>query len=68
MKKVGKGAIVLVVLLAGYLLLGLLAWLVPDRPVRHHIEQTLASGDMGEDYPKAIMHDDYGLYPYTMDD
>ena len=67
MKKVGKGAIVLVVLLAGYLLLGLLAWLVPDRPVRHHIEQTLASGDMGEDYPKAIMHDDYGLDPYTMD-
>ena len=68
MKKVGKGATLLVCLVAGYLLLGFVAWLVPDAPVRRHVEQSIASGDLGEDYPKAIVRDKYDCQDaYTMD-
>lgn len=68
MKKIGKAALIFAILVAGYLLLGLLAYLVPDAPVRHHVEQTIAKGDMDNDYPKAIIHADYGTQDqYTMD-
>lgn len=68
MKKMGKGAALLLLLVAGYLLLGVAAWLMPDASVRRHVEQTVAFGDMGEDYPKAIVHDHYGdMDPYMMD-
>ena len=64
----GKGATLLLLLVAGYLLLGVAAWLVPDAPVRRHVEQTIACGDMAEDYPKAIARESlYGVDPYTMD-
>ena len=65
---IGKGAALLVALVAAYLLLGVAAWLVPDAPVRRHVEQTIAYGDMGEDYPKAIVRERlYEMDPYTMD-
>lgn len=64
----GKGAALLVALVAAYLLLGVAAWLVPDAPVRRHVVQTIACGDMGEDYPKAIVRERlYEGDPYTMD-
>ena len=66
--RMGRGAALLAALVAGYLLLGLAAWTVSDAPVLRHVEQTIACGDLGEDYPKAIVRDDcYGLDPYTMD-
>lgn len=66
--EIGKGAVLLVAMVAAYVLLGLAAWLVPDAPVRRHVEQTVSSGDMGEDYPKAIVRDNcYDVDPYTMD-
>ena len=57
-----------VVLVAFYLLLGVAAYMVPDAPVHHHIEQTLAGGDLSEDYPHAIIYTHpFALDPYTMD-
>ncbi len=64
----GKGTALLVALVVAYLLLGVAAWLVPDAPVRRHVEQTIAYGDMGEDYPRAIVRERlYEGDPYTMD-
>lgn len=68
MKTTGKAAIIFAILVACYLLLGLLAYLMPDASVRHHVEQSIAQGDLGEDYPKAIIQADYGTQDqYTMD-
>lgn len=43
------------ILVAFYLLLGLVAYLVPDRPVIRNVEHSLAAGDLQENYPSAII-------------
>ena len=54
-----------------YLGIGLAAYLVPDAPVRHHVEKTLEKGDFLEDYPHAVicenpnLQDSYSLDNYT---
>ena len=59
---------VCVLLLAAYLLLGLAAYLVPDRYVREHVDRTLYIGDLLGDYPKAIVFDDLNVQDgYTLD-
>ncbi|MBQ6068003.1 MAG: hypothetical protein IJK84_00730 [Bacteroidales bacterium] len=66
--KVTRGAVLFVALVAAYLLLGLLAWCVPDAPVHRHVEQTINSCDLQDDYTKAIVRDKcFELDPYTMD-
>lgn len=44
-------------LVAFYLVLGLVAYWMPDDSVRRHVQQSLASGDLQEDYPPAIIRD-----------
>ena len=68
LNKVTRGAVLFVALVAAYLLLGLLAWCVPDAPVHRHVEQTINSCDLQDDYTKAIVRDKcFELDPYTMD-
>lgn len=46
-------------LIAAYLLFGVLACLLPDKAVHHHIEQTVERGElMWSDYPKAIINNE----------
>ena len=42
-------------LLAVYLLFGAGAWLMPDAPVKHHIQKTLEEGDLDSDQPRVFM-------------
>lgn len=44
-----------ILLVAFYLLLGLVAYLVPDKPVARNVEHSLAKGDLQENYPYAII-------------
>ncbi|MBR4774289.1 MAG: hypothetical protein IK010_07670 [Bacteroidales bacterium] len=71
MKRLGpiaQTAMVCVLLLAAYLLLGLAAYLVPDRYVCEHVDRTLYIGDLLGDYPKAIVFDDLNVQDsYTLD-
>lgn len=68
MRRVGKAALIFAFLVAGYLLLGVLAYLIPDAPVRHHVEQSIGSGDLSNDYPQAVIHADFDIQDeYTMD-
>ncbi len=56
------------ILVAIYLSLGLVAYLVPDAPVVRHIKQTVDNGDLCEDYPKAIIVNRPDTQdPYTLD-
>lgn len=46
-------------LIAAYLLLGVLSCLLPQKPIHHHIEQTVTRGElMWSDYPRAIINSD----------
>lgn len=68
MKTSGKAALIFAILVASYLLLGLLAYAMPDWRVRSHVEESIARGDLEEDYPQAIIQGDYGTQDqYTMD-
>ena len=55
MKPVYKYSVLFAALLAAYLLFGVGAWLLPDAPVRHHVEKTLAEGDLDSDQPRAFL-------------
>lgn len=50
-------------LVALYLLIGVVAYVMPDAAVQRHVKQSLDYGDFREDYPKAIIIDK----PYTQD-
>ncbi len=55
-------------LVAFYLALGLVAYMMPEGAVGRHVRQSLNSGDLAEDYPQAILwgrHDSQDQY--TMD-
>ena len=56
-------------LIAAYLLLGVVAYLVPDKWVQRHVGETLYIGDLLlSDYPKAILFTDLNMQDsYTMD-
>ena len=41
-------------LIAGYLLFGVVACLLPDKPVQRHIKQTVDRQEIDRDYPRAI--------------
>lgn len=44
-------------LIAAYLLFGMVACLLPDKPIHHHIQQTVERGElMWNDYPRAIIN------------
>lgn len=46
-------------LIAAYLLFGMVACLLPDKPIHHHIQQTVERGElMWNDYPRAIINSD----------
>lgn len=55
-------------LVAFYLTLGLVAYLVPDWMVREHVHKTVYIGDLLNDYPKAILLEDLNQQDsYTLD-
>lgn len=61
-----KAAALFLLLIAAYLLIGGVAYLMPDGKVRQHVEWSLDKGDLGEDYPKAIIPlDGYKLDNFT---
>lgn len=61
-------AVIFGLLLSVYLSIGVAAYLVPDAPVRRHVEQTLRSGDLAEDYPKAVIrYNNDSQDQYTLD-
>ena len=46
-------------LIATYLLFAVIACLLPDKPIHHHIEQTVERGDLQwTDYPRAFINSD----------
>ena len=55
MKPLYKYLIVFSALIAGYLLFGAGAWLMPDRAVQRHVRETLDKGDMESDQPRAVL-------------
>lgn len=64
----GKALKLFLLLLAGYLLLGTVAWVMPDWRVAKHVQESLDHGDFSEDYPKAILIGSPWLQDqYTMD-
>lgn len=64
MKPLYRYLIVFVALIAGYLLFGAGAWLMPDKAVQRHVRQTLERGDLGSDQPRAVLP---GLMQTRMD-
>lgn len=50
-----KAVVTFVLLIAGYLLLGTVAYLPPDWRVAKHVQTSLDDGDLWEDYPQAII-------------
>lgn len=60
-----------VLLMAGYLLLGAVAWMMPDWRVVKHVRESLDGGELRDDYPKAIIvahpwaQDQYTLDNFT---
>ena len=64
----GKALKLFLLLLAGYLLLGTVAWVMPDWREAKHVQESLDHGDFSEDYPKAILIGSPWLQDqYTMD-
>lgn len=55
MKALYKYLIVFAALIAGYLLFGAGAWLMPEGAVQRHVQETLSKGDMEEDQPRAVL-------------
>ncbi|MCR5065176.1 MAG: hypothetical protein K6A67_05340 [Bacteroidales bacterium] len=50
---------IFIYLIAAYLLFGVVACLLPEKAVHHHIEQTVKRGElMWSDYPRAIINGD----------
>lgn len=56
MKHLLKYAILTATLIAVYLLVGLASWYLPDKQIRKAITQSVEMGDIGEDYPRAIVN------------
>lgn len=50
MKKIGRYCIVFAGLIAGYLLFGTAATLLPNEPIRHHARQTIDKTDLQADF------------------
>lgn len=55
MKPLYRYLIVFALLIAGYLLFGAGAYLMPDSAVQRHVRQTLERGDLGSDQPRAVL-------------
>lgn len=55
MKPLYKYLIVFAALIAGYLLFGAGAYLMPDRAVQRHVRDTLDKGDIEADQPRAVL-------------
>ena len=55
MKPLYKYLIVFAALMAGYLLFGAGAWLMPEKAVQRHVRETLDKGDMDSDQPRAVL-------------
>lgn len=55
MKPLYKYLIVFAALIAGYLLFGAGAWLMPEKAVQRHVRETLDKGDMDSDQPRAVL-------------
>lgn len=64
MKPLYRYLIVFAVLIAGYLLFGAGAWLMPDSAVQRHVRETLEKGDLDSDQPRAVLP---GLMQTRMD-
>lgn len=66
---VARAGLLFLLLIATYLLLGWVAFLVPDWRVQHQVSQTRYIGDLlHDDYPKAILFDDlHAQDRYTLD-
>ena len=55
MKLWGKAIVTFLLLIAGYLLLGTVAWLPPDWRVDKHVQRSLDDGELVDDYPFAYV-------------
>ena len=55
MKPVVRYLVVFAALIAGYLLFGAGAWLMPDQAVQRHVRETLDKGDFDSDQPRAVL-------------
>lgn len=68
MRAVAATVKVFTLLIASYLLLGAVAYVMPDRRVRDHVGETRYIGDLLNDYPKAILFTDLHVQDsYTLD-
>lgn len=64
----GKALKLFLLLMAGYLLLGAVAWMMPDWRVVKHVRDSLDGGELRDDYPKAIIvAHSWTQDQYTMD-
>ena len=50
-----QATVLMAILVGGYLLLGLLAYAMPDWRVREHVQRTVSRGDLAEEYPVGLV-------------
>ena len=68
MRAAAKTVKVFVLLIVSYLLLGAVAYIVPDKWVKNNVGETRYIGDLLNDYPKAILFTDLNMQDsYTID-
>ncbi len=56
MKTLTKYIIVFLLLIVGYVLLGLSSWSLPDSQIKNAISKSVSMGDIDSDYPRAIVN------------